>query len=357
MFKRSLVIGGLLAGAFVLPAVVGAQVTGVCSNCHTMHNSQNGVNTVLPADASGPHANLLNGGGCVGCHAVDANLATGMDASGKPQVFSQSSGTGSTSLVLNAGYFTKTTGTVLGGVNTINTIQHNVTGITSQDTIHLLTTPGGVARAAQLDCQACHTKSGHHAAAVAGDYRMLSGTIRTDASAQVTGSPAHTDWGVSGGTGVAVGTRGEIAYQAGDMNNFCGGCHPNFHTNNGTGYNDVTQRNGAAYDGTWIRHPTDIQVTKDVTATNYTPSIHDDYTQATIQSVAADVIVLGSTLTAPPTRTVSGSDGTIMCLSCHLAHGGPYADLLSFDYSANQAGGTTRSIGCETCHSYGTNGM
>ncbi|RLD97852.1 MAG: hypothetical protein DRI91_04390, partial [Aquificota bacterium] len=42
-----------------------AKVTGVCSNCHTMHNSQGG--SVMAFDGSGPYRALTRGD-CIGCH-------------------------------------------------------------------------------------------------------------------------------------------------------------------------------------------------------------------------------------------------------------------------------------------------
>jgi len=38
-----------------------------------------------------------------------------------------------------------------------------------------------------------------------------------------------------------------------------------------------------------------------------------------------------------------------MCLSCHVAHGSPYADMLRWDYGTMVAGGGG-SGGCFTCH-------
>ena len=53
----------------VLPSFAYARVTGVCSNCHTMHNSQNGsavAKDYLDADLP-PQEQLLTSD-CVGCH-------------------------------------------------------------------------------------------------------------------------------------------------------------------------------------------------------------------------------------------------------------------------------------------------
>ncbi|RLD93461.1 MAG: hypothetical protein DRI93_05285, partial [Aquificota bacterium] len=48
-----------------------AKVTGVCSNCHTMHNSQGGS----AVNNSGPYEYLLNDT-CVGCHSNSSGNAT-----------------------------------------------------------------------------------------------------------------------------------------------------------------------------------------------------------------------------------------------------------------------------------------
>ncbi len=53
----------LLFALVFLPASVQGAVKGECSNCHTMHNSQDGA----PQYAGGPQANLL-GNTCIGCH-------------------------------------------------------------------------------------------------------------------------------------------------------------------------------------------------------------------------------------------------------------------------------------------------
>ncbi|MGB9716198.1 MAG: cytochrome c3 family protein [Thermodesulfovibrionales bacterium] len=40
-----------------------------------------------------------------------------------------------------------------------------------------------------------------------------------------------------------------------------------------------------------------------------------------------------------------------MCLSCHRAHGSPYADILRWNYDEMRTGSyTTTDSGCFTCH-------
>ncbi|HIC92409.1 MAG TPA: hypothetical protein EYP21_10200 [Syntrophaceae bacterium] len=51
-----------------------------------------------------------------------------------------------------------------------------------------------------------------------------------------------------------------------------------------------------------------------------------------------------------PSQTVTPGTDQVMCLSCHRAHGSPYADMLRWNYSHMIAGDTTKSGGCFTCH-------
>lgn len=324
MFKRNLVvIGGLVAGAFLLPslAVAGGSVSGSCVNCHTMHNSQNGV-----ARFTNVAGNLLGGTGCAGCHAKSGleNISTGAPSTDvkAPQVDND----GATAYILNGGYF-KTTGGV-------DANQHNVAGIATKDVALNYNPPGGAARTSLLGCQDCHTSTGHHTTAT-NKYRMLAGTGRSDASAQTVA--LKKSYGASAAAvDKAAGARSSIVYQATDMNLFCAKCHGTFHT--------AANQGGPA---AWVRHPTDVQVTN---STNF-PSI-----RTFLANADTDQAPVGSTL-ATPTATAAGTDGTVMCISCHVPHGGPYADLLAFNYAANRAGGNTVSDGCETCHSYSSAGM
>lgn len=321
MIKRSVVLGGLIAGAFLLPNLATAGVvSGPCVNCHTMHNSQNGA-TVSGLAPNGQL--LMKAGGCIGCHAgAGGNLiGTGMSAAGPgliaaPQV-------DDTTNTLSGGFFT----------GAVDANHHNPTEFVDPDG-DLAGVPGtGGARAtlivgdpaAGLQCKDCHDSSGGHHGAGAADYRMLGG---------VTGNTEAALYGVQGG---GIGNRSAATYNATTMNAFCGSCHGAFHT-------QPNQESATA--GTWLRHPTDVTVT---------------YNAATRPSI----VTLANNAAAPD-QTPVGEAGTdtnmVMCISCHLPHGGANADLLAFAYDAatNIAGGTAtgdRSVGCETCHSYNGFGM
>lgn len=305
MLRRNLLIGGLVAGVFILPSVASAKVQGVCSNCHTMHNSQGGadINATITA---------LIGSGCASCHSDGTSVNNTTDGksdapTGAPQV------TGTTGGINAAGYFQAGN----------DSLQHNPSNFAGETEDTISDVPGDAltrsvaafgGAGVRMDCEDCHTTAGHHTAT---NYRMLA---RNGATAG----------GVSDYNPNAAfpGKRSDLTYNAAGMNNVCAACHGNFH---GTAVGNQT-------DGTdWIRHPTDISLTAYEAATSL----------ATSTFTATDAVVVGTT---------GATTDMIMCLSCHVAHGGPYADLLSFSYALNYAGTGTRASGCETCHSYGEAG-
>lgn len=308
MLKRNLLLGGLIAGAFLLPSLAAAGVVdGPCVNCHTMHDSQGGADQGTP----GQVANLLKNAGCNGCHAHGAsNGATGVATSGvlAPQVIDSTN-------PLSGGYF---------AVADADNTHHNVLDLSDNVDVPLGNNPpGGVALATQLACATCHNGSGGHHGTNPG-FRLLSG---------VTGTPA-ANYGVDLASTDKVGERQNAQYNATAMNLFCANCHGTFH--------GAANQNGAA--GTFVRHPTDISVANGATA----PSI-----------VAMN---WGTDSSQVPVGSLNGAGVTndyIMCISCHVPHGGSRADLLAFNYDAtdNIAGNGAASTGCESCHSYAGGGM
>jgi predicted CXXCH cytochrome family protein len=51
-------------------------------------------------------------------------------------------------------------------------------------------------------------------------------------------------------------------------------------------------------------------------------------------------------------RQGQNSQGIVLCLSCHRAHGSAHDDLLRWDYAGMQAGttGAEAGSGCFICH-------
>lgn len=315
MLRRGIVLGGLVAGAFLLPNVASALVEGACVNCHTMHNSQN--NTDMLNGQVAPNPTLLKAD-CKGCHTGGDNDGTGRDG---VTPFAPQVDNGLLKNTLSGGYFQ------LGGLNAADdTHQHNVADLlNNSDSLLGNLPPGGSTLASQLTCTKCHAGSGGHHG-TNGGYRLLraygSGT-------PVTGTP-DTNYGVKAG---GLGARHTNEYDATSMNAFCGSCHKNFHGN----ANQETALNS----GSWIRHPTDISLT------------------AVMGASAPSIVAYDGLNDAVPTGRTGSATDVVMCLSCHVPHGGPNADLLAFSYGGteNSAGGGGASVGCESCHSYSGNGM
>ncbi len=327
-----------------------AQVSGVCSNCHTMHNSQNGS----IVNDEGPAGNLLNTD-CVGCHSsVEAVTIVELGSTIRiPIVFNQSepvyppSGTESSTLAGGNFYWVSQGGPVA------DTYGHNVFGISAADG-NLDKAPGSTVN--QEGCKACHSSLAsaepingcrgchvphHHASDSAtvvdgagGWYRFLGdnpGMPGLNEGYGVVGIEA-TDWerdpaaslNVYKGT-LAMGTqKRNFSYSIGE---FCVGCHGNFH-------HDMTDADGA-----WIRHPSDVVIPNSGEYANYT-------TYNSITPVARTTDLTGIV----PAEVSPGSD-VVTCISCHRAHGSPYPDMLRWDYQNDcNAGEVNADCGCFTCH-------
>ena len=343
-----------------LAGPVCAAVTGECSNCHTMHNSQNGnhmmINVDIDGTSGGSHGGgypSLTRGSCVGCH-------TGPNTAGSTHPYVYDTG------AVNYGF-----DTLAGGnfkwVVTDDAKGHNVKGIPGMSADTLLAAPGDGGLAAgctsschstlfapvdgaalNTGCEGCHLEPKHHAP------RQLAGTPALKAngyfrflSGHDTGSGSGVegieddDWqftndmgdhneylGNAVDTHAATNTRG-FAANGNTMTGFCTGCHGTFHT----------QLDGNA---NWIRHPSDAVLPSTGEYANYT-------------TYDPDVPVARPDLTTIPEGGIGVAAGTdmVMCLSCHRAHGSPYDDMLRWDYSGMVAGngGSFSGTGCFTCHS------
>ncbi len=343
-----------------IPAASFARVSGVCSNCHTMHNSQNGAAVA----ASGPYSTLL-AGDCVGCHSA-ASPDTGIDAvTGAPIVYNTggapSYGAGNQGLAGGNFYW------VAQGDDTKG---HNVFAANADD--NLTVAPGAVTSSCgaqcchnNLDgtntmygtrqgCSKCHMmgnaagpKGYHHKddtgplidSAGEGWYRFLDGHMAgtgsgvsgiEDSNWQYTSSANdHNEYlGFSG----TKDSAGGFSALGNTMTGFCCGCHGNFH---------IQQSSGA-----WSRHPSDAVIPNS-----------GEYATAFgagggVGTYDPNVPVARPTLAGWTEASSSVTLGTdlVICLSCHKPHGSPYSDMLRWNYSDMIAGDTGKSGGCFTCH-------
>ena len=343
MKKRTLVSLIMVISFLLWGGEIGyAKVTGVCGNCHTMHNSQGGtnmmINTTIDGTSGGAHGGsypALTRGTCVGCH-------TGSN-----------DGSNTTPYVYNTGSVTYGADTLAGGnfkwVVTDDAKGHNVKGIPGMSADSLAKAPGGftcsgtschdtlfapVDGSVTLDtgCEGCHREPKHHApqqasGAVAtvdnGYFRFLSGHM--NGSFVGAHGIEDSDWQYSNSATDHNEYAGSTANTTNTMTGYCVGCHGDFHTQ---------------LDGTdWIRHPSDAVLPSSGEYTAYT-------------AYDPDVPVARPDLAAiTATGSVANNEDMVMCLSCHRAHGSPYDDMLRWNYADMVAGDNTKSGGCFVCHS------
>ena len=334
---KTMVIAGitvLLTMCFF--AISMAAVTGACSNCHTMHNSQGGnyaamrINsqyTGLESDPT-PNAALLKID-CAGCHSASAAGTWQDPTTGAPVVFNFANPTNP----LAGGNFKYVVDSASSG--------HNVVGITNAD-LNFTNIPGSTTLYFQISCagnSGCHgdrspgktdiggMKGAHHSI-VSGDldgtslgksYRFLNGVAGVE----------DANWEYD-----SVNTRhneykGDSTLSTRTISYLCSRCHGNFHTWQG----------GASEVGTqspWLRHPTDAVLKNS-----------GEYAAYTTYSLTAPVARLNPYPPGDPTRVYPGED-FVMCLSCHRAHGSPNYKMIRWDYKSTSL--STALSGCNVCH-------
>lgn len=369
MKKGKIIIGlVVILCLFFLHIHVHAKITGLCVNCHTMHNSQNG--TVMatygavgqPWKGTGPYPALTRGN-CLGCHGMGtANKIVYLGNSDIPQVYhTDASGD------LAGGNFAYITGAKGSGAS--DTKGHNVIDI--GDTDDILTRPPGWNCAFpvsnnQLTCAGnygCHgyrfkdqgtaseiMKGSHHrnidgkcntANDLYNSYRFLLGVkgLENTKERWQNNSPAsHNEY--FGATTPMSGFNDCFKCHAlapGSMNvspsnntisGFCGTCHDDFHFVYGIGGDTSSP---------FTRHPTDVIL----------PS-SGEYSAYTTYSVEAPVA--RTTVPDSISNIVKPGTDVVMCLSCHGAHATDYPDMLRWDYSGIIAGSSGTKGGCFTCH-------
>jgi predicted CXXCH cytochrome family protein len=329
LWSLAMVISLLLCGG----ATGYAAVSGVCSDCHTMHNSQGGGDMGLATPQS---ALLLND--CLGCHTTTSTDPLS-DDKGYPFV---KLGSATDSNCLAGGFFQTDADTSDNNANENHDIgsQAVPAGFDDSETTWYKGTTEGLGCAGTNGCHGNETdlddmaaiKGGHHDPSA---YRILYvgtngvvGSGAKDYEELVIRTPATTP--VTSGD-----TQNVNIYSAGvedpSISELCAKCHGDFHNESGT-----TNDSGSA--SPWIRHPTDVEIPG-----NWT--IGDEGN-----------LLTGSDYKNNPVGYNDADDSgqrMATCLSCHRAHGTENADLLRWDYSTQLAGQESDSqvtYGCLGCH-------
>jgi predicted CXXCH cytochrome family protein len=371
---------------FSLP--ISAAVTGICSNCHTMHNSQDG--TVMatygaagePWTGTGPYPGLVRGG-CLGCHGMGTpNKIETIGSSKIPQVYhTDASGD------LAGGNFAYITGAANKGSGDDNR-GHNVIDIGNLDETHDDTTPGAflgtdhdinAVPPQELTCageNGCHGKrapgsgnsnlyalKGAHHKNVDGkndvadsdynSYRFLWGVKglenQTDKWQNIDDSSHNEYYGAAspmrydgGNCNSTCHSAAGITAPQNTISGFCATCHGNVHTLSGGTYGDEA----GIGDGTspFQRHPTDVLLPAVGEYFSYNPN---NFNQYSVEAPVARTTVLDDIVI-----TVNPGADVVMCLSCHSSHGSNFPDILRWDYNDMSVGttGAAAGTGCFTCH-------
>lgn len=331
---------GIVSFIFFFPNGAIAVVSGECSDCHTMHNSQDGVAVTYELNTeytgyetvSTPKSFLLKSD-CAGCH---SSTGTATIVNNTPIVFSTSTFSnplagGNFSYVISSGNDEK---------------GHNVDFIKAVDDTLGLNPPGGSSMSSQLTCAGefgCHgdRTSGNNYTGIKGahhtdDSVLKFGSINESSQGSTAGLSYRFLKGIKGGedddweqddTNASHNAYKGTISGAGDTDTIsylCSNCHGNFHT-------------AVDSPSPWIRHPTDVAL----------PS-RGEFNAYTSYSMTAPVArgtipVSGSSATVTP-----GSDA-VMCLSCHRAHASPYFKILRWDVKSSTSLETALS-GCNVCH-------
>ncbi|MCJ7618423.1 MAG: hypothetical protein MUO43_18005, partial [Desulfobacterales bacterium] len=348
-------------------------ISGVCSNCHTMHNSQDGATEVElysggALDTSdNPAQDQLLKASCIACHTGTTGATNSHDA---PIVVHTTDpvtqGAGKT---LAGGDFRW----VATGLGATDSKGHNVAGLASQDVAIGLTPPGfdttatpgalsdgtmnggGATWSNQLTCAGTYGCHGSHAytdadTAISGSHHGNTGGTSAQVSSALIASSVGASyrflggiWGLENSTwnwdetasvhNEYFGIDGNIDYATKTTISYsCAQCHGDFHKTIG------------GPSSPWTRHPTDIALpsTAGKEYSAYNPDHSNEY--------SIEAPVARATVGASSNSTVTPGTDIVMCLSCHRAHGSPEPDILRWTYSSIQAGIGIADDGCFVCH-------
>jgi len=344
--------------AFIFSCNVSAVITGQCSDCHTMHNSQNGdtmVDYTYGSETSDAQEYLLRGT-CLGCHAqggpVMIATVSGNDV---PQVY-HTDATGD----LAGGNFAYILGTK--GTGASDNKGHNVVDFGNVE--NTLSGPPGhhtpSTLGVNLTCagiRGCHgvrhsqiggIQGSHHgnvdgkltvADEPSNSYRFLMGVqgLEDPDWQKTTSATDHNEY-FGATTPMTYGGNCDICHHPagifpdnGTISGLCGTCHRDFHVVDGIG-GDIS--------APFVRHPTDVILPNSGEYAAYNGAGNP---------YSLEAPVARTTVPDTPGSTVSPGTDVVMCLSCHMAHASDYPDTLRWDYNTMVVGGGG-SGGCFTCH-------
>ncbi len=370
-----------LLSALSFPGVSFGKVHGVCSNCHTMHNSEDGGNV----HAGGPMENLLRTD-CVGCHSSTTaetikTIGSAGGVSRVPIVYNTVPPTYPTTPTASGSNNTLAGGNFYWVEHDGDQYGHNV--ISHADAV-LTDAPGreqGCANSCHNSlyswnapwagtagggCTSCHTPAHHKGGSSTtiadgedGWFRFLAkkhdnhsddysikGLEDSDWQQTYSSTDHNEYWDMFNGSSEMYG-----------ISRFCAACHGLFHSTL-YGQWDVNGGfkpgpGGGWHAAPWFRHPAGIYFPETGETSKYnTDGTGPDGVTGPYNPIAPVSRQNIDSVTTPSSVVVVGSTGDmITCLSCHRAHGSPYPDMLRWNYVSNcNANQPNNGCGCFICH-------
>lgn len=321
-----------------------ALVSGVCSNCHTMHNSQNG--SPVAKDATGALTTTPQGhltlSSCIGCHNGAAGIAGAPNIYGNTTTAMTAGGTFNTAVAATdvkrhvptdvrsggttAAYATNGIPGYTGsfGLTVSNFNCAGVTGCHGNHDATLTTSDGGI--------------RGFHHSKTTTAYRFL--TLHDGSNTPVTGIGSSDFEATLIANGGASGDHNVYSSSSTGISKLCADCHGGFH---GSAKTNTNVGNGS---DAWIRHPVDLNIS--TALTGGISSIAADFINTPVGFASLTGRTTGESAASVTTQITSGN-AQVVCVSCHRAHGTANDYILRFAYSGMVAGGGG-STGCLNCH-------
>jgi hypothetical protein len=351
MRKRMLILTITLAAAAMIAlfsSPASAAVSGPCSNCHTMHNSQSPWPDQWGLQDEGPRGALV-ADTCLGCHTTDGSDP--FDENKYPYVKSSLLDGFDDDNCIAGGFFPHNDDDGLDNEGRAHSMGSTETppgynaGDGGPQSDWYMGVKRGLACAGDSGCHGKHDienpmgaiKGGHHAPE-ADVYRILYIDYQGVRSVGADDYEEELIKNVTPGT-TGTSTYDHNVYSADadaeeTISELCANCHGDFHGDDDTSVNDDGK-------SPFKRHPSDV-------------SLPDDWELGTVALVSDnydDRDRKYNPLGFPDAD--EGGDPRATCLSCHRAHGTENLDILRFDYDKQLAGQEEASqvkYGCLGCH-------
>ena len=351
-----------------------ARVSGECSNCHTMHNSQNGSEVIT----DGPILSLTNKT-CIGCHSHSTEVTYDLGGCEVPVVYTIGGVAYGDCLAGGNFYWVEHEGDIYGH-NAISStdsllsiapgLSDNTGAISCSGSCHYKLTqwewhwwgcPSQHREYIGVGCVACHTPAHHKGGGLSpiadeedGWFRFLarkhSPVPGPDTDIRNVKGLEDDDWQKT----VSAGDHNEYydnsspgGYGSSGISRFCVACHTDYHSLRfGPG------GSGSGWYGTWLRHPAGAYLPGTGETSKYnTDGLGSDGVTGEYNPTAPVSRRNIDSFTTPSSTVTVGSEGDMVsCISCHRAHGSPYPDMLRWDYTNMQAGAGESGAGCFICH-------